>query len=261
MKIFKSMIMAFSLYSKIPMPQISWNEDSAEHAITFLPLIGIVTGAVSYLMLRITQIYELPSLFITMMLTLIPLLITGGFHLDGFMDVQDAMHSYQLREKKLEIMKDPHIGAFAVISAGALLIIWTGFLYLLVSESFEKGDNSFLIIFCISFALSRALCAFTSICSPKAKKDGMLNMETKKSRTSDLIFLILCALAALAFMLVMNVTASVLMIVVTLLHLLWYTRLCKSYFGGVTGDTAGFFVVTSETATLILLGLCSVLLL
>ncbi len=255
------MIMAFSLYSKIPMPQISWDEDSAEHAISFLPFVGIVIGAVSYLVLRITQIYEPAPLFVTMMLMLIPLLITGGFHLDGFMDVQDALRSYQPREKKLEIMKDPHIGAFAVISAGTLLIIWTGFLYLLVSESFEKGDNSFLIIYCISFALSRALCALTSICSLKAKKDGMLNMETKKSRKSDFVFLTLCAVAALAFMLVMNVTASVLMIAVASLHLLWYTRLCKSDFGGVTGDTAGFFVVTVETATLVLLGLCSVLLL
>lgn len=43
------------------------------------------------------------------------LLITGGIHIDGYMDTMDAVHSYGNREKKLEILKDSHIGAFAVI--------------------------------------------------------------------------------------------------------------------------------------------------
>ena len=43
------------------------------------------------------------------------LLITGGIHIDGYMDTMDAVHSYGDREKKLEILKDSHIGAFAVI--------------------------------------------------------------------------------------------------------------------------------------------------
>ena len=38
-----------------------------------------------------------------------------GFHVDGFMDTMDALHSYQPRERKLEILKDSHIGAFSVI--------------------------------------------------------------------------------------------------------------------------------------------------
>ncbi len=45
----------------------------------------------------------------------IPLMISGGFHVDGYMDTMDAFHSYQSREKKLEILKDSHIGAFAAI--------------------------------------------------------------------------------------------------------------------------------------------------
>ena len=43
------------------------------------------------------------------------LLVTGGIHMDGYMDTMDALHSYGNREKKLEILKDSHIGAFAVI--------------------------------------------------------------------------------------------------------------------------------------------------
>ena len=46
----------------------------------------------------------------------IPLMITGGFHVDGFMDTMDAFHSYQEKEQKLNILKDSHIGAFAAVS-------------------------------------------------------------------------------------------------------------------------------------------------
>lgn len=45
----------------------------------------------------------------------IPLMISGGFHVDGYMDTMDAFHSYQSREKKAGDFKDSHIGAFAAI--------------------------------------------------------------------------------------------------------------------------------------------------
>ena len=253
------MIIAFSLYSKIPMPAQVWDDDCAERAISFLPFIGIVIGALSYMMLMLAGALGLPVFFTTVALTLIPVLVTGGFHLDGFLDVQDALHSYQPGEKKLEIMKDPHIGAFAVISAGELLLVWMGFLYLAVSTYAYSGDLSLMYLYCISFVPARALCAFTSIIFTKARKDGLLNMETKKSRRGDLVFLILQGAAAIAAMLFINLKVTLLAIAVMLIHLALYRRLCIRNFGGVTGDTAGFFVVSAETALLILLGICSVL--
>ena len=41
------------------------------------------------------------------------------FHIDGFMDTMDAFHSYKPREEKLTILKDSHMGAFAVIMLAA----------------------------------------------------------------------------------------------------------------------------------------------
>ncbi len=48
-------------------------------------------------------------------MTLIPVFVSGGIHLDGFMDTMDALGSWGDKEKKLEILKDSHNGAFAVI--------------------------------------------------------------------------------------------------------------------------------------------------
>ena len=257
MKILKSIIISLSLYSKIPMPHFEWDEDSTEHAISFLPLTGLIIGAVSYLFSRLTMDYQLPTAFVTLMLTAIPLLITGGFHVDGFMDVQDALHSYQPKEKKLEIMKDPHIGAFAVISAGTALLIWTGFLYLLISESFVRQDLTLVLIYCLCFILVRALCGITCISFPKAKKDGMLNMEIKSSQKGDVFFLALEAFLALGAMMMISRYGGIVAGGATVLFTFWYRELCKRNFGGVTGDTAGFYVVLSETMLVVLLGAMS----
>ena len=55
-----------------------------------------------------------------------PVLVTGGIHLDGFLDTADALSSWQPWEKKLEILKDSHAGAFAIIMGCAYFALGTG---------------------------------------------------------------------------------------------------------------------------------------
>ena len=53
-------------------------------------------------------------------------MVTGGVHVDGLLDTSDALSSWQERERRLEILKDSHAGAFAVITACAFFLIWYG---------------------------------------------------------------------------------------------------------------------------------------
>ena len=59
---------------------------------------------------------------------LIPVLVTGGIHLDGFLDTSDAL-SWQVTERRFEILKDPHTGAFVIIACCSYFLaafgIWT----------------------------------------------------------------------------------------------------------------------------------------
>ena len=116
MWIFNSLIIAIAMYSKIPMPQAEWNEKNMRYAMCFFPVVGVVIGAAEfaagYALLH--WLHCKPLLF-SVAMTLIPVLITGGIHLDGFADTVDAMSSYAERERRLEILKDPHTGAFAII--------------------------------------------------------------------------------------------------------------------------------------------------
>ena len=120
MKFLEPMIIAFSMYSKIPMPRIEWNKENMKYTMCFFPLIGVVTGAIIYLagMFLDGNIFSKVHsgrLMFAAVMTLIPVFVSGGIHLDGFMDTMDALGSWGDKEKKLEILKDSHNGAFAVI--------------------------------------------------------------------------------------------------------------------------------------------------
>ena len=150
MQIIKSMIIAFSMYSKIPMPQFEWKDEDMKYVLCFFPWVGVVIGGLVYLWKMICDRFEIGILCYTLVGTALPLLITGGFHVDGFMDTMDAFHSYQPREKKLEILKDSHIGAFAVIMLGMYGFIYAG--------AFSEIDNDHLLqIVCAGFCLAESV--------------------------------------------------------------------------------------------------------
>ena len=83
----------------------------------FFPLIGAIIGGLSWMWgywgIRLVN----SRTFYAVALLLIPVMVTGGIHLDGLLDTSDALHSYQSRERKLEILKDSHAGAFAILTA------------------------------------------------------------------------------------------------------------------------------------------------
>ena len=47
-KIGKSIAIAFSMYSKIPMVQFEWKEEDMRYSMCFFPLVGIVIGLLSW---------------------------------------------------------------------------------------------------------------------------------------------------------------------------------------------------------------------
>ena len=124
MRIIKSIIVAFSMYSRIPMPQFAWKDEDMKYMLCFFPWVGAVTGFCLFLWGVLSGKLLIGQTAYILIATAIPLLITGGFHVDGFMDTMDAFHSYQPKERKLEIMKDSHIGAFSVISLALLGMLW-----------------------------------------------------------------------------------------------------------------------------------------
>lgn len=242
MTIIKNLIVAFSLYSKIPMPIFEWKEKDMKHNIVFLPLVGLVIAGLSYGGYKLMELVNAPYLFKISVLAIIPILVSGGFHIDGFMDVEDALSSYADKERKLEILKDPHIGAFAVIHFAVLSLVWIMSLSVMEMES----SIDFVKIYAAGFVIARAVGGALSLRLKKAKSDGMLNMETRSATKTDFIILLMEALGGVIFVAFVSIWALIILLVDILLFTLFYRRMAYKNFGGITGDLIGFSIVTLE---------------
>ena len=75
---------AFSMYSKIPMPQFEWKDEDMRYALCFFPWVGAVIGVLWYLWKWICDRFAVGTLCYAVVGTAIPILVTGGFHVDGF---------------------------------------------------------------------------------------------------------------------------------------------------------------------------------
>ena len=255
MKVLRSIAISFSLYSRIPVPIFEWRDDEVRHAISFLPWIGCIIGGLWYIICRFAALDEIPEYCAVLIFTVIPLIVTGGFHIDGFMDVMDAINSYAEREKKLEIMKDPHIGAFSIIGLVSLGFVWLSSLGILWHHTVTIGDYRGIWVAALGFCLIRACCGLTSLTIHKAKKEGMLQMEAGKSSPADLVFLLVEGLITVVFMIAIAPKQGIICAVSALLFSIYYKKMCEKQFGGVTGDTAGFYVVVGETVVIVALAI------
>ena len=97
----KALLMAFSMYSRLPVPDFVWEEEDRKKAMCFFPLIGVLAGAAFFLVCLFMERLGAGPVFKGALLTAVPLLATGGIHMDGFLDTCDARASWGDREKKL----------------------------------------------------------------------------------------------------------------------------------------------------------------
>ena len=229
------------MFSALPMPQFDWNEKNMRYALCAFPLVGVVCGA----LWCVCGVLSLPAAARAAGFCLVPVWVTGGIHLDGYADTCDALSSYGDTAKKLEILKDPHCGAFAVIYGGVYLLAYAGFAY----EVFAAGH---ILLICPLFVLSRALSGLCAVNLPNARKSGMLCAFTSGvQRRTATAALALAGLAAAAGMVWMSPTAGGMAAAFAVVSALKYRRFALAQFGGVTGDTSGFFLQLCELCGLI----------
>ena len=240
-------LVAFSMYSTIPVKQIPWQKSTMRWALSFLPIIGLIIGLFEWLWYIFCTYFNASPIFYSIIAAIIPIIISGGIHLDGLCDTCDALCSFGDIEKKLAILKDAHIGAF-------------GSMWLMVFLLFEIAcfaqlykTPKYLIFAFIGFSIARALGGSKIVLLPCAKNSGLANIFSQNSDKKivlftlifeAILFLILTTLA------IFNINNSILISKILIcIVIIWYfihNKLCKDIFGGITGDLAGFFICTTE---------------
>lgn len=241
------MVIAFSMYSKLPMPRVEWNEKNMKHAMCFFPLVGVVVGVcvrlIGMFFLSTSVGKSFGSVFFAAVMTLIPLAITGGIHMDGFLDTVDALSSWGNQEKKLEILKDSHTGAFAVIGMSVYLL-WNAALW-------SEMRIEYLPVVSCGYVLSRSLSGYSVAAFLPAKKSGLARTfhdGADKKRTKAVMGVWM--LISVTGMIACNVIIGSITAACAGLVFLYYRRMCREKFGGITGDLAGYFLQVCELVML-----------
>lgn len=240
----KPVMIAFSMYSRIPMPSFEWEEADKKRALWFLPLVGAVEGLLFLAAYLLVGIFVGQRLFLGAVLTAVPILLTGGIHMDGFLDTCDARASFGNREKKLEILKDSHIGAFAMIYGALYLILFYG-----ASATVNLKKT---VIVSIGFILSRTFCGMLIARTPKARTDGMLADFVRDADMEKLFRAMLCYLLPVAaYGMFWSLRAGMIAIVSAAATALLCRHMMMKEFGGITGDLSGFTIQMCELVILL----------
>ncbi|WP_020615179.1 adenosylcobinamide-GDP ribazoletransferase [Paenibacillus daejeonensis] len=228
---------------------------AAARSLAWFPFAGLVIGLL--LLLTTTASSLLPTLPAAIVVLAVWIALSGGLHLDGWMDTADGVLSHRNREQMLEIMKDSRVGAMGVIAGVLLLLFKFSLLTVVLEQQMDRGAWLWLIT--IPVWSRWWMCAAITLW-PKAKAgsgmaalfDGAGKRELIRATTVALVFAVAAALiggipaeaAISGALLSLGVCVAV-----GSAAAWWLTR----KLGGLTGDTYGAMNEALEAALLCLL--------
>ena len=249
--IMKSLLITLSMYTSIPMPAVRWEEKYLKYCMCFLPAAGLLAAAAQWLLLLLCRIFSVSESLYAALFCALTVLITGGIHIDGLIDTSDALGSHGTKEKKLQILADPHAGAFGI--AGVVLYFLV--LYGTAAQLYEGGALENLrsagAVFS-SFLISRALTAIFVVRLAPSKKSGLLYTFSSVSAVKAVTVSSAAVLALCAVFILRSLGLSALLpAAAAALCAGYFVRMVRKQFGGISGDLCGWFIHMSELLMLL----------
>ena len=240
---------AVTTYSRLPLPCVDISGCRLSYVFCFFPVCGVFIGIIQYLWIRVCVLTGLSDRVIMPVIALcIPIFITGGIHMDGYMDTVDALSSYRDREQRLQIMKDPHVGAFGVLWTSVYMLIYCALMCDLVSRDVAP------LVF--HYALCRFMLSLMLTYSHFARPDGMLAMVVKDADKNAVRLLsILGIMTYVSYFIwrdnsAMGIWRAVIIPSITALTGVICCIRAHRALGGMTGDTCGYTIQLMEIAGL-----------
>ena len=235
--------MTQSMFCSLPFSGKEWDETCRPYMLIFLPMIGLEIGCLWVLIDWLTKYFAIPALIRGLVLCGWPYAVTGFLHLDGFMDVIDAVCSWRPLERRREILKDSHVGSFAVVWCVFLLL--AGFsAFSSMPEHAEMGVLLFVPV------VSRC-CSALAVMKLKTMNTSQYANTTDYPKWHA---------GALVLVLIVSITISGVLWGIAFLALLgalagYAIALRKSYrsLDGMNGDISGFCICISELCAVLLM--------
>ena len=230
--------MAVSMFTVLPMPRARWEERLRPLATALLPVVGLGIGLVWRLLAGLGG--RLPAALGGALVAAAPWLLTGFIHLDGFLDASDALLSWRPQAERQRILKDVHVGAFAVVS----LVLLALFQF---AAAMELRNAGALVLLPVLSRCGSARCALRMRPLGQSEYAGMRDAG-RLTRLPDL-----AAAVSLLALVLMYGWAGIGVGAAALIGYVVAIVVSTRTLGGFSGDLAGYALTVSELCGLIAL--------
>lgn len=236
------LILNIQFFSTIPIrkKEVPITTENLRRAVQLFPVLGLLQGGMlAALFYLLTEYTFFSPLAIAFLLWLFIILITGAIHLDGWIDSSDAFFSYRDRERRIEILADPRVGAFGLISGIVLLATRFLFIYEIVIMA---NDFTIILILLIPM-IGKIFMGMMLSLLPPMKKSGLGHLFHEASKGAIFHFyliyiLLMVTLLSLFQAYVLLILALSMLLAIVLTYLI-AKRKVINWFGGINGDVVG----------------------
>lgn len=236
--LFVGLLLCFQFFTSFPVrKELSMNKQTVTSMFGTLPIISLLMGLSVGLVVYLNESYlHFSPLFLAIILVVMNIIMTGGLHLDGLIDLGDAYFSYRSREKRLEILSDSRVGAFGAITLVVTMMLKIAVFY----EIFLHEFNQLLFYFVwIPFLCRIAMLLYFNT-TKNVKNEGLAayfknHVDGKKLWFFMIIYIVFMMITSIALK---NLFVPLLFILM-ILGVLFYRKWTIHHFGGLTGDLLG----------------------
>jgi len=248
MGLIKGFVMSMGMFSIIPVPKNSWNDKYIPLVIPCLPLVGAVLGLVWYGFAHALAWLNTPLMIQCAVALLVPFIINGFIHADGYMDTADAVFSRRSLDEKKRILKDPHLGAFAAIAIVGLFIFQFCAVYTVIDAQKKLLALAFIPV------ISRCVAGAGMLNLKPAFETGYNAMFRAGVKPRHTVFICMTALVCLAAAWLVLGLAALPLLAEAAAGILSIAYLYRQ-FQGMSGDLSGCVITVSEFAALLCMAL------
>ena len=256
-KYFKGFLMAISMFTVIPLPRYEWDDEGGKNIMKFYPAIGLIVGLIWYGVFRLLNLLGASIMVITAITLITPFILTGMLHLDGYMDVCDALLSRRDKQEKLRILKDPHTGAFAVISVVMLFVVNFSVLYTVINNSIINNSinniNTSAVGLILIPIISRSLMGYLLLSKDSMKGSSLGAFFKQGTGKVDKFILLACLIISSIIAIFIFGIYGLIMSLAMILVSTFLVNSAAKEFDGMSGDSAGYGLVIAETIGVLIL--------
>lgn len=256
MKYITAFFMAWGNFLKIPCPVKKWDSKLNKLMLGFLPSIGAIVGVILAAVVAAMILIE-PQITSSDLRALVvfvtPMLLAGFIHLDGFMDVNDAVLSRRDLAERQRILKDSSTGAFAVITLVILMIAYFAGIKAVLDLGIELPIGTVFVIPIVS----RGVAGLDVLTNKKIEVSQYAKDEKTNAKDIGVIVCQLILYIAIGMAIAHSKMASVVIVAaVEVIAAMLFGGIARKQLGGMNGDIAGYEIVLSECFGIIALAVC-----